>query len=169
MQSSELFRAALAGERRAMECYRQLRGHFEGHGFVRAAAICEKLAGLHEQGVFLLRMRQPSPEMPEPWLERGARELFLRLTSPRNVLLAPMVMEQSLRALYGRLEPMCPWSSDRALAKRLAARAARSLSQLRAVAETLPGGLDWRDLASHGTVPSLPPGAERRLHRTTRR
>src|SRR5688500_9797828 len=80
-------RGALAAERRAATCDRDLADHFEQRSLGGLASLCRKLATGHEEAIESLRRAGvEAGSSYERWLDDDARAFVLRVAGPRQLL-----------------------------------------------------------------------------------
>lgn len=159
-------RAALVGECQAVDCYAELRAHFEQRNLAFASATCRNLLTKHEHAIALLADAGVERSSARPWLDPRAREFLLRAARPRLLLEAAVAIERDLLRGY---EDMQRSSREETIARELSDRLASmtfdNVRRLDQAMDSLPARVDWEQLVASGTVPALVLGAERRLRR----
>lgn len=151
-------RGALAAERRAAACDRDLADHFEQRNLGGLASLCRRLASGHEDAIESLRRAGvEAGASHDHWLDDDAREFVFQVAGPRQLLGVALAAESGVAELYDQLA-----ADDTAPLAQRAHDAAREVSL---AMESAPAALDWDHLIGIGAVPALALGAERRLHR----
>ena len=151
-------RGALAAERRAAACDRDLADHFEQRSLGGLASLCRKLATGHEDAIESLRQAGvESGASHERWLDDDARAFVFRVAGPRQLLGVALAAEAGVAELYDQLA-----AADIA---HLAQRAHEAAREVTLAMESAPTAPDWEQLIASGAVPALALGAERRLNR----
>lgn len=146
---AELYAHAIAIEREAAERYAEFAQRMADEGREELAAVFAKLARTEAEHLEVLERRADGVELPPlrtheyKWLDAGipevpARELVLRLMTPRQALAVALHAEQRAHAFF---EHVCLTASDpalRALAREMAAEEREHVAMLARLIEATP-------------------------------
>ena len=160
----EFYAHALVIEREAAERYAEFAQYFADHGEEILAGLCRSLATLEREHYRQLVRACEGLKLPQiaegPYLwidgnapESAARELFYRVTTPRQLLEIALGAEMRARAFFVGIARASGSKAVRELASIMAAEEAEHVSWVRDALEYQPGTPNWEKLISKGIGP----------------
>ena len=154
MDALTLYAHAVAIEREAAERYSEFAERMADLGNEAAAEIFATLARLEAEHLDELERRCAGLALPQldkhgfAWLDSGApetaaRELVLRLMTPRHALEIALAGEKRAAAFFERVIMTTDDAMLRALATEMAGDESGHIGMLEHLLETTPPGVDW--------------------------
>lgn len=160
--AAELYAHAIAIEREAAERYSELARHMADLGNQAVAELFARLAGFEAEHLDALLRRTDGVTLPETavtgyrWLDAGApetaaRELILRLVTPRGALEIALAAEKRAQAFFEHVFMSADDPALRALAQEMAMEEQEHVQLVeRLLARTPEANVDWPALFGAG-------------------